>query len=55
MALEECSKLWQLNFNCTKTFVLHLGKCYLHYTGGVQLQVIEEHNLGIFHEQGFEI
>ena len=51
MALEEWSKLWQLNFNCSKMFVMHLGNndpCYLCYMGGIQLQVVEEQkDLGI--------
>ena len=51
LALEEWSKLWQLNFICTKTFVMHLGRSnphYPYYMGGIQLEAVKEHkDLGI--------
>ena len=51
LALEKWSKLWQLNFNCSKTFVMHLGKNNPGYTynmSGKQLETVKEHkDLGV--------
>ena len=45
LALE---KWWQLNFNCSKTFVMHLGKNNLNSMSGKQLETIKEHkDLGV--------
>ena len=49
--LEQWSKLWQLNFNTKKSFIMHLGSNnphYMYHIGGDQLQSVKEHkDLGV--------
>ena len=51
LTLEQWSKLWQLNFNTKKSFIMHLGKnnaCYTYYIGNDALQSVKEHkDLGV--------
>jgi len=51
LALEKWLKLWQLNFNYSKTFVMHLGKYnpdYIYNMSGMQLETVQEHkDLGV--------
>lgn len=51
VTLEHWSKLWQLNFNTEKSFILHLGKsnpCHAYYIDGDLLQPVKEHkDLGV--------
>jgi len=59
-ALEKWSKLWQLNFNSSKTFVMHLGNnnnpCYLYHVGGIQLASCQgTQEFRHFNGQEFEI
>ena len=51
LTLERWSKLWQLNFNTKKSFIMHLGRnnpCYTYYIDNDPLQSVEEHkDLGV--------
>ena len=51
LILEQWSKLWQLNFNTKKSFIMHLGRNNPKYTyciGGDQLHSVKEHkDLGV--------
>ena len=51
LTLERWSKLWQLNFNTKKSFIMHLGRNnprYTYYIDNDPLQSVEEHkDLGV--------
>ena len=51
LILEQWFKLWQLNFNNKKSFIMHLGRNnpkYTYYIGGDQLHSVKEHkDLGV--------
>ena len=51
LTFKQWSKLWQLNFNTKKSFIMHLGRnnaCYTYYIGNDLLQSIKEHkDLGV--------
>ena len=45
LILEQWSKIWQLNFNSKKSFIMHLGRNnpnYIYYIGGDQLQPVKD-------------